>query len=738
VRGWEDAGRQARVGYSAAMTAAVLCALIAGLTGADLKFLEDVAATRYFRLGRPNSVKLTDDGATALFLRSPPRSPEMRLYAFEVKSGAVRELITPEQVLKGAQESLSAEERARRERMRVTVRGFTAFEPSRDGRRVLVTLSGRAFVVPIAGGAAREIAGPDAKGHALFDPKLSPDGSKLAFVRAHELWVTDLATGATRQITSGAHGLVTHGEAEFVAQEELDRFSGYVWSADSTRLIYEEADARAVEQLWFGDPARPEQPVEPTPYPRPGKVNVKTRFGLVSAQGGATTWISIDSRWEYVSRLLWQENGPPALIALSRDQKNLALLEVDARTGATHALLTEHDAAWLNANRACEWLRDGSGFLWSSETRGAWQLQLRSRSGALMRELTPARPLFRTLLHVGNGRAVFVGAEEQPDQQVFTVGLDGKGLRQITNGPDLHGAVYARDADTSVLTTMPRQGAVEARVVRADGTVAGELPSLAEKPPFDVKLSLEKAAGMWTAVVRPHDFDARRKYPVIVSVYGGPHATVVHPEADAHTIDQWIADHGYLVVYADGRGTPWRGREWERAIQDAFALVPLEDQVAALRALAEAEPAMDLQRVGVMGHSFGGFMAALSVMRRADVYRAAVAGAPVVDWLDYDTAYTERYLGVPAPAGRSDAYERNGLLPYAKDLGAPLLIFHGTADDNVHFTESLRLANALFAAGKSFQLVPLSGQTHLFYDPHLLFRYWERIFDFFDANLAKR
>ena len=557
-------------------------------------------------------------------------------------------------------------------------------------------------------------------------------------MRAHELWVTDLGTGATRQITSGAHGLVTHAEAEFVAEEELDRFSGYVWSADSTRLIYEEADARAVEQLWFGDPARPEEPVEAAPYPRPGKVNVKTRFGLVSAHGGATTWISIDPRWEYVSRVLWDESGPPALIVVSRDQKALALLQVDGRTGATHPLLTEHDGAWLNAGRACEWLRDGSGFLWSSETRGAWQLELRSPSGALLRELTPPRPLFRALLHVGNGRAVFMGGEEQPDQQVFSVGLDGKNLTPLTSGPDLHVAVYARDAETSVVTTTPRAGGVQARVVRPDGTVAGELPSLAEKPPFDAKVTAQKVAGMWTAVVRPHDFDARRKYPVIVSVYGGPHATVVHPEADAHTVDQWIADHGYIIVYADGRGTPWRGREWERAIQNAFAFVPLEDQVAALRALAEAEPAMDLRRVGVMGHSFGGFMAALAVMRRPDVYRAAVAGAPVVDWLDYDTAYTERYLGVPAPAGRSDVYERNGLLPYAGDLGAPLLIFHGTADDNVHFTESLRLANALFAAGKPFQLVPLSGQTHLFYDPQLLFRYWERILDFFDANLARR
>src|SRR5207253_6019544 len=268
--------------------------LLARRSDAEHKFLKHYANTRTYTLGRPTSIQLTADGSAVLFLRSPPRSPEMRLYAFEVASGAVRELVTPEQVLKGAQESLSPEEKARRERMRVTVRGFTSFEPSRDGKLVMVTLSGHAYVLPIAGGAASEVAGPDAQGHALVDPRLSPDGKKLAFVRAHELWVADLAGGGVRQLTSGAEDLVTHAEAEFIAQEELNRFSGYIWSADSTRLVYEEADARGVEKMWFGDPAHPEQPVEATPYPRPGQAHAKTRFGIVSAQAGATAWSSRD------------------------------------------------------------------------------------------------------------------------------------------------------------------------------------------------------------------------------------------------------------------------------------------------------------------------------------------------------------------------------------------------------------------------------------------------------------
>ncbi|MCA1829520.1 MAG: S9 family peptidase, partial [Myxococcales bacterium] len=488
-------------------------------------------------------------------------------------------------------------------------------------------------------------------------------------------------------------------------------------------------------KLWFGDPAHPEDPVAPTPYPRPGKANVKTRFGVIGAHGGATVRLSIDARWEYVSRLAWQEGGPLTVIVLSRDQKDLALLEADPASGATRTLLSEHDDTWLNAERSYEWLRDGSGFLWSTETRGAWQLELRKRDGALVREVTPPRPLFRELLHVGRDRVFFQGAQEPPDRQLFSVGLDGANLRALTQGPDLHAGVWARDADAHVVTSTLVGGGSRADVFRADGSVAGVLPSVAEKAPFPISVSIRKAGGFWTSLVRPRKFNPRKKYPVIVSVYGGPHANTVWGSGDQHVSDQWIADHGYVVFSADGRGTPGRGREWERAIAGKFAFVPLEDQVAALRALAQREPSLDLSRVGVIGHSFGGFMAALSVLRRPDVFKAAVAGAPVVDWLDYDTAYTERYLGVPPPAGKSDAYERNGLLPYTRDLRAPLLILHGTADDNVHFTESLRLAAGLFAAGKEFDLLPMVGQTHLFHEPELMFRYWQRIFDFFATHL---
>jgi dipeptidyl-peptidase-4 len=275
------------------------------------------------------------------------------------------------------------------------------------------------------------------------------------------------------------------------------------------------------------------------------------------------------------------------------------------------------------------------------------------------------------------------------------------------------------------------------RVLRADGTTAGELPSVAEKPPFQTNLEIGKLGGFWTTIVRPRVFDKKKKYPVILQVYGGPTVNVVYPYGFAYIADQWIADHGFIVVSADNRGTPGRGRDWERAMKDAFATVPHEDQVKALQAMGAHEPAMDLTRVGVMGGSFGGFMAALAVMRRPDVFKAGVADAPVVDWKNYDTAYTERYLGVPPPAGRSESYEENGLLPYVKNLSRPLLVIHGTADDNVHFSESLLLMDAVFRAGKSehMELMPMVGLTHMFNDPAFKIRYYQRIFGFFQKNL---
>jgi len=381
--------------------------LLAALVGAappaekDLQFLKDLTETRSWRLGRPTSIRLTPDGARVLFLRTPPRKPDNRLYAFDVKTGQVRELITPEEILKGKDEQLSPEERSRRERMRVTLRGFTSYDLSEDGALVLVTLSGRAYLLPSEGGAAREVAGPDEKNNPIFDPRLSPDGRSVSFVRGGELWVAPVAGGRARRITSGATPARTHAQAEFIAQEELARFTGYWWSPDSRSLIYQEADSSQVELLDFTDPAHPERTGGETRYPRPGKANARVDFFIVPAAGGKAVRIEYDqTRWEYVAHVGWTTGGPPVMIVLTRDQKDEALLAADPLTGRTRELIREHDDAWINAEHEFQWLRDGTGFLWASERSGSWQLEFRAPDGALLRTLTPPGFGFDRAVHV--------------------------------------------------------------------------------------------------------------------------------------------------------------------------------------------------------------------------------------------------------------------------------------------------------------------------------------------------
>ena len=718
-----------------------LCFSARAQEDADLRFLTDYAQTRAWQLGRPTSIRVTPDGSAALFLRALPRNPELRLFSFDVKTARVRELVTPEQVLGGAGEQLSPEEAARRERMRVTSRGFTSYGLSQDGNLLMVTISGRAFVLPVSGGTARQVAGPGPKGEPVFDPRLSPDGKKIGFVRGGELWIAPVEGGPEREITQGATALVTHAQAEFVAQEELRRYTGWWWSADSKKVVWEEADSTAVEKLWIGDPAHPEKPIDPVPYPRPGKANAVTRFGITSAEGGPTTWIDLDlKKWEYVARVDWQPQAPLTVELLTRDQKDLALVAVDDGTGKTRELLREHDDAWVEAVHDYHWIANGTAFLWSSESAGEWQLQLRKADGGFIRALTPIDFGYAGLVHVNErgGVAVVERSPNPQDLQLYEAPLGGGAPRPVTRGPDRHTGAFSRDSDVWVRTTMAADGKERHEVLRGGGPAIGELPAINEPYPFLPNVEVRKvgsAPGFFTSVVKPRDYDRARKYPVWLQVYGGPAAPSVVPFSPRYLVDQWIANHGYLVVRIDNRGTTGRGHAWERAVLGRFAEVPLEDHVTALQALAKVEPALDLSRVGIFGHSYGGFMSALAVERRPDIFRAAVASAPVVDWMNYDTAYTERYLGVPPPAGHADDYPRNGLLAYANQLSRPLFIIHGTADDNVHFSESLLLADTLFRAGKRFEFLPLAGITHLIVEPTLQVRDWQRVFAFFEEHL---
>jgi len=748
--------------------------------GIDTTFIRDYALTRGFMLGRPGLARATPDGKAVLFLRSPPRSPAMHLFEYDVATRQTRELLTPANILQGAEETLSAEEKARRERMRITARGFTTFQLSDDGSLLLVQLSGKLYVVNRADKKVREL--PTGKG-TLVDPKFSPDGKSVGYVLDYDVYIMDLDTLKERRITAGGTEDVAHGLAEFVAQEEMSRFSGWWWSPDSQWIAYEEADARDVEVWRAADPMKPGTEAHPQRYPRPGKNNVKVRLGItragvpsgvgepsgVGVPSGVsrrvepgTIWVQWNrDKYPYLATVKWDKGGPLSIVVQTRSQREMAVLAVDPASGSTRELLVEKDDAWLNIDQnAPRWLEDGSGFLWTSERDGGPQLELRGKDGKVLRRMVGPEQGFIDLLSVDEkARQVYFTASVDPIQaHLWRVSLDGGEALQLSEGAGMHSASFPRSHLVQIRRFSGPRAMPQVMVHAGDGTLRGALPSVAEEPPFLPNLefvtvtlpvnksTVSRVTGVGPAdlkgqdeerfhasILRPRNFEAQKKYPVILYVYGGPSSQVVTQSVGRSLLLQWLADQGFIVVSSDNRGTPRRTRDWERAIVGNFGRIPLDDQVAVLQALGKKFPEMDLNRVGVTGWSFGGYMAALAVLRRPEVFKAAVAGAPVVDWEDYDTHYTERYLGLPEE--NRQGYKESNLLTYATDLQRPLLLIHGTSDDNVFFLHTLKLSDALFRAGKDHEILPLSGLTHMVPEPVVRQRLEERIVRFFQKNL---
>ena len=709
------------------------------------EFLDRYAATRGFRSGQPASIAIPRDGGEVLFLRSGPRDRVQSLWSFDPRTGTEREVLTGARLLGGAEETLSPEERARRERLRMTARGLSSFQLSRDGARVLIPFSGRLFLMERSGGAVRELgaaAGASAPAPPpADDARLSPDGTQLGLVRAGEMRVLDIATGAERVIAKPESSEITYGLPEFVAQEEMDRFEGYWWSPDSRWLAVQRTDHAGVERLRIMDPSNPTRAPEENPYPRPGMKNDDVSLAIYPAAGGAPVWVQWNhDAWPYLCRVLWPEAGPLTLYLMDRRQQQATLVSVDPATGRTAPLLGERDAAWLNLPLgAPRWLADGRTMLWISEhddTGPELDLQL---PDATSRRLTPVGLRVRELVAVDPARSTawVLASDEPTETHLWSVDLKKPWkVKRASPEPGLETAVFSPTCALRVRTVSPEQGATHWRVEGADGKALGELRSVADSPGLEPVVEWTRVGrdSLRAFIVRPRDYQRGRRYPVIDWAYAGPHSQRVVRSNRRYLLEQWLADQGFIVVTVDGRGTPGRGRSFERAIRGDLIGPALADHKLALRELCERYPEMDRARVGAFGWSFGGYYAAQAVLHAPETYRASVAGAPVVDWHDYDTFYTERYLGVPPRD--SAAYAKSSVLAKAASLSRPLLVIHGTADDNVYFVNSLKLADALNRANRSWTFLPLPGQTHIVSAPEQVRQVYGRALEFFHRELG--
>ncbi|MER5597623.1 prolyl oligopeptidase family serine peptidase [Streptomyces sp. NPDC002265] len=668
------------------------------------------ARTQRFTLGAPRSYTVAPDGARVVFLRSGSGTDRANsLWVLDLPEGRERVVADPRALLGGASENLSAEERARRERSREGGAGIVGYATDEAVELASFALSGRLFTAELRAGTARELPVPGP----VIDPRPAPDGRHVAYVHEGALRVVDAEGAGDRALAEPDSASISYGLAEFVAAEEMSRSRGFWWAPESDRLLVARVDDTPVRRWWISDPAHPERDPQHVPYPAAGTPNAEVRLLIIDLNGSRTEVSWDRARYPYLARVHWSAAGAPLLLVQARDQRSQLFLAVDPDTGATRMVHADEDRIWLDlfAGVPC----------WSPSGK---LIRIADEGGA--RVLTVGeRPLTGPQLHV---RAVLDVADEDvlisasagegataPETgEVHVYRVNERGLERVSQVPGVHTAVRAGGVTVLASATPDRPG-TEVQVLRG-GKRTATVRSYAEDPGMSPRVTLTEggARRIPCAVLMPTDYPGDTPLPVLMDPYGGPHGQRVVAAHNAHLTSQWFADQGFAVVVADGRGTPGRSPGWEKAVHRDFT-ASLDDQVEALQDLAKSYP-LDLSRVAIRGWSFGGYLAALAVLRRPDVFHAGIAGAPVTDWRLYDTHYTERYLGTPD--ADADAYARSGLvtdegLSAAEGPHRPLMIVHGLADDNVVAAHTLRLSSALLAAGRPHEVLPLSGVTHM-------------------------
>ncbi|MEM1024372.1 MAG: DPP IV N-terminal domain-containing protein [Myxococcota bacterium] len=714
------------------------------------ELLEAATRSDNFSLGRPFHVRPMSDGRTVLFLRSGPRTRKSDIWSYDAETGEERLLLAASELLAGEREAISVEEQARLERARIRTSGFTGFAVA--GQRMIAKLSGRLYLYDLG---RRHWARLVLPAGTVLDPRLSPDGGRLAFVLDHDLYVAkvprmtvsgDELKLRVKRLTKGGTAVRPNGLAEFVAQEEMGRMSGYWWRPDGEAVAYQSNDSSGVETFTIADAARPAAEAHQFPYPRPGRKNVEVRLHVIDRKGKKRVEVQWDRvSYPYLARVAWTPKKELSLLVQSRDQRRQTILLADA-DGLTRSLYEERDEAWLNLKGGTpRWIEDGAAYLYATEEGGAWRLERHelneSRDGLAQKSvLVPQEAGYEELEHIDEkaGYLYFSGGSRPTETHVFRAPLTGGPVEALTHSHGMHGVSLSGRLMVSREVTLAQLPVVRVRTLDEQGQLgpSSALQETAEEPEMLPRVEIvppEKAGGFNGMIVRPRDFEPGRAYPVIVYVYGGPHALVVQSDCTRYFLQQFLADQGFVVISIDNRGTPRRGRDFERAIKDRFDEVPLEDQVKGLQALASSYPELDVNRVGIYGWSFGGTMATLATLDRPDVYKAGVSGAPVTDWLYYDSHYTERYLGIPTED--EAPYVRANLIRRAAKLTRPLMLIHGIADDNVYFAHSLMLSDALFRNGRAHDFLPLVGLTHQLSDPEVRLTLFRRIVAFFHEHL---
>ena len=665
-------------------------------------FPRQYARTQRLTLGDPRDVTVSSDGRRIVFLRSRAGDdPVNCLWVADADTGEERLVADPHDLPaehSADDEDLPAEELARRQRARESASGITAYATDVAGTVAAFALGGRLYVAGLVSGAARplDVAGP------VFDPRPDPPARRVAYVSGRLLCIGEL-DGSWWVLAGGdldEPETVSWGSAEFIAAEEMNRLRGYWWSPDGDAIAVCRVDTAPVQRWYIGDPADPGAEPAPIAYPSAGTDNADVSLHVFPIDRSEP----VDVEWDrhafpYVVDVHWSAGGLIATVQ-SRDQRSIQVVAIDPTSGETTVLFVDHDDAWVEVVPGTPLLLPDGRLVVCADRDGTRRLLVDGEP------VSPPELQVREIVAT-HGTDVTIIANPIDDATVQHVWRwSATGLEPVAEGPGVHSAAVGGSTTVVRRTVLDEPGA---RYQLASGAAIESFAERALVTP-NVRILPVEGRSATTAVVLPHDHDGS-PLPVLMDPYAGPHAQRVVQSYNAYLSSQWFADQGFAVVIVDGRGTPGRGSEHERAVHGDLATVVLEDQIDGLHQAADELGFLDLDRVGIRGWSFGGYVAALAVLKRPDVFHAAVAGAPVTEWRLYDTFYTERYLGTPAD--QAEAYDASSLLPLADQLSRPLLLIHGLADDNVVAAHSLQLSSALLACGKPHEVLPLVGVTHM-------------------------
>ena len=727
--------------------------------------------------------QIAPDGSRVTFLRGKDTDRNhLDLWAFDVATGTSALLVDSSDVLPG-EEVLSDEEKARRERQRTAaLSGIVDYQWSPDGKTLLFPLGGELYLYDLGKSGKAAVRKLTTGAGFATDPKVSPKGGFVSFVRARNLWAIDLATGAEVQLTSDGSDTIGNGVAEFVADEEMDRHTGYWWAPDDSAIAFARIDESKVpvQKRYEVYPDRTE--VVEQRYPAAGDTNVAIGLHVVriaplemrvwtnptdgtprthqqrTYPRGEIRDIDLGKNPDiYLTRVDWR--GPQHLTfqRQSRDQRTLELIEVELASGQQRTLVTETAKTWVPLHNNLYFLKDGR-FVWSSERSGFEHLYVAGNDGKLAQLTRGDWPVdkvlavdeTRGLVYFSAGRDA-AGRAAARETRIHVVPLVGGKIRTLSTEPGMHSASFAKNASVYVDSWSNARTPPQIALHRADGSLVAKLidndPS---KPahPYAKYLAAHRPVEFGTlgaadgktplhyGLIKPADFDPAKKYPVMVYVYGGPAAqtaTDSWPGRGDHFFNQYMAQQGYVVFTVDNRGTPRRGAAFGGALYGKQGTVEVDDQRKGVEWL-RTQPWVDGARIGVYGWSNGGYMSLMLLGKAADDYACGVSGAPVTDWALYDTHYTERYMNLPA--ANVDGYREASVFTHVAGIKPnALLLIHGMADDNVLFSNSTKLMSTLQKRATPFELMTYPGAKHGLRGADLLHRY--RLTEAFFARCLK-